>query len=94
MNVTLGGTEYRDVEVRRNGRYADGSPAIQLWDAQGPLATATVWLPEPPAEGCVWIKDWSENEGMLDSLALAGVIEVTGRVAPTGYVVAHEGRLL
>ena len=93
MKVTLMGTEYDDVTLRRE-TYRQGGDALQLWKDGELLATATVWLPTPPAEGCVWIKDWSENSGMLDSLVAAGVIEKTGRLKQTGFVVAREGRLL
>jgi hypothetical protein len=93
MKVTLVGIEYPDAKIER-GQYGDGSIALRLFDAEGPIATATVWLPTPPQEGCVWIKDWSENEGMLASLVAAGVVEATGQVEQTGFVVAHEARLL
>lgn len=95
MKVTLNGVEH-DVTLHRR-TYQDGSPALLLTEADTglPFGTATVFLVhEAPSEGCVWIKDWAENEGMLASLVEAGVIEVTGRVAQAGFVHAHEGRLL
>jgi hypothetical protein len=58
------------------------------------LLTATVNLPVKPAEGCVWLKTWSENQGVVDNLIKAGVISLTGAVAHTGHAVALEGRLL
>lgn len=93
IDVTLMGTTYRNVAVDRS-KYAKGGVALLLFDGPELVATATVWLPTQPAEGCVWIKDWSENEGMFDSLVAAGVIEETGAVCSTGFVVAREGRLL
>lgn len=93
MKVTLVGIEYPDVQVKRD-TYLDGSTALRIVDEFGVLATATVWLETPPQKGCVWIKDWSENEGMLASLVAAGVVEATGQVQETGFVVAHEARLL
>jgi hypothetical protein len=93
MKVTLMGTEYDDVTLTRS-TYHKGGVALLLDQGGEPLATATVWLPTPPADGCVWIKDWSENEGMFDSLVSAGVIESTGRLKQTSFVVAREGKLL
>lgn len=93
MKVTLMGHVFDDVRIER-GTYSDGSTALVVMDGFERVATATVWLPTPPQEGCVWIKDWSENEGMLASLVAAGVVEATGQVEPTGFVVAHEARLL
>jgi hypothetical protein len=42
----------------------------------------------------VWIKSWSENEGVVQALEEAGIIELTGQLWPCGYAVAFEGRLL
>jgi hypothetical protein len=61
------------------GRYRDQSIAIRLRNVvtHEPIAKATVCLvtygkkPEPLN---VFIKDYSENEGMVDALAKAGVI--------------------
>lgn len=70
------------------GRYqADGAVAIRLVSPEGePLATATVCLVEygftPPAAYVV-IKNYSENEGMLDCLVAEGVVK-----APTEVIVA------
>jgi hypothetical protein len=93
ISVRLMGTQYDDVIVVRSV-YHLGGTALQLQHEGEPLATATVWLDVPPAKGCVWIKDWSENEGVFDSLVEAGVIEETGAVCHSGYVTAREGRLL
>lgn len=40
-----------------------------------PLATATVHLDTPPPSDCIWVKDYSENEGMTKVLINAGLIE-------------------
>lgn len=81
--------------IKRKGVYHDGSLALQAYTPEGePAYTATVCTEEPPAEGCVWIKDWSENEGVLDALERAGIIQMTGRWLPCGFAVAFEGKLL
>jgi hypothetical protein len=71
-------------------------PAWELWsDDLGPLATITVHLTHAtPNPGCVWIKDWSENAGMLEELERLGIVERTGRVEKSGYVEVPEARIL
>lgn len=77
--------------------YCDGGrAAIQLVDAYdgSPVAVATVNIPEYPlAPDEAIIKDYSENEGMLDVLQKAGIVkEVVGSVQ-TGYVTCPVVRL-
>jgi len=76
--------------------YKDGSVAIvgHGWNTGEPLFTATVWLPDAPDEGCVWLKGWEENEGVPEALVKAGVVRLTGRTCHTGYCEAQEARLL
>ena len=70
--------------------YQNGRPAILLVDAHdgSPVATATVNIPEVdlPA-GYTLIKDYSENEGMLECLATAGIVQPTGHAVGNGFVV-------
>ncbi len=67
--------------------YDNGRIALRLVDEEGPVATATVNLPEEPlAADEVAIKTYSENEGMLESLLDAGIVEDTGRKAWAGRV--------
>lgn len=54
--------------------YAKGGTALQLWDHEGPLLTATQWIPRIPSK-CVAIKDYAENQGCLAQLISHGVIE-------------------
>jgi hypothetical protein len=42
----------------------------------------------------VVVKDYSENEGMLEALVLAGVVEDTGERASFGYVSAPIAQIL
>ena len=62
-----------NVEVVRE-RYANGGYGLQLWDNEGPLMTATRWIPGIPL-GCVAIKDFDENAGCLEQLVAQGVID-------------------
>lgn len=75
--------------IVRKRRYDNGRPALQLIDAGdgSPIATATINLPdEPLGRNQVFIKDYSENEGMLAALVAAGVVEPTGQTVRSGYV--------
>lgn len=62
-----------------------------------PGFTATVNIPamahslEPNQ---VFIKNWSENEGVLDELVRLGIVEDTGLRVPTGFVEAAVCKLL
>jgi hypothetical protein len=73
----------------RKLRYDNGRPALQLVDAEdgSPIATATVNLPDVAlGRNQVAIKNYSENEGMLDALVAAGVVKPTGQTVRSGYV--------
>lgn len=70
-------------------QYGNGRPALQLIDAEdgSPVAWATVNLPDLPAgPNQVFIKDYSENEGMLAALVAAGVVKPTGESVRSRFV--------
>ncbi|KKN05781.1 hypothetical protein LCGC14_1083770 [marine sediment metagenome] len=76
-------------------KYGDGSVAIQAVSLdQEPMFTATACINEPAKEGHVFLKGWSENEGIPEALVKAGVVELTGRTVSTGYCEAIEAKLL
>lgn len=76
-------------------RYGNGRVALILMSELGPVARATVNLPdEDPKSGEVFIKTWGENEDMLDFLVRNGIVEDTGRDVVTGYARARIARLL
>lgn len=55
-----------------------------------PVAVATVNIPEIPlAPGEVIIKDYSENEGMLNTLVAAGVVSAPSRAVQLRYVTVY-----
>jgi hypothetical protein len=57
------------------GFYRDGSPRLDLVSTDGcPWATCTSCLDKPPAPDCVFIKNYTENEGMVHLLIKNGVI--------------------
>ncbi len=52
-----------------------------------PIAVATKIVPGAELQDDeVLIKSYSENEGMLSALAMAGVVEPTGRKVASGFV--------
>lgn len=90
------------------GRYRSGELSIEIFlrgvgSALTPelgmkATTATVALLEyghpRPRFGCVWLKTWSENEGIAEALVSGGCVELTGRSTVTGRgVVAQEAKL-
>jgi len=76
------------------GKYGDGSPAIQAFQGREPMFVATVALDVVPPWNHVFLKGWSENEGVPAALEKAGIVKRTGRKIPTGYVEAEEAELL
>jgi len=72
-------------------KYSNGRLALRLTDIEdgSPIATATINIPEYPlGEGFVIVKDYSENEGMLDALTKAGIVQHTGGTITSGYITA------
>lgn len=68
--------------------YNNNRTAIQLIDANDgqPIAVATVNIPdEKIKKDEVIIKDYSENEGMLDTLVKAGIVSKPIRMVKTGF---------
>jgi len=87
-----------DCELNR-GEYQNGRTALELvaWEDNEadeiyegePIATCTINIPECSlAADEVIIKDYSENEGMLQALLDAKVVELTGREVQSGFITA------
>lgn len=77
--------------------YKNGQPALQLWDVEEdePVAMASVALDEARLGADeILIKNWSENEGVLEALEKAGVVKATGRTVSTGFVEATVCQIL
>jgi hypothetical protein len=80
--------------VRRE-TYSNGRPALQLLCKDGePYAMATVNLPDKAQEeGHVFLKGWSENEGIPEALEAAGIVKRTGLKLRTGFAEAEDAVL-
>jgi hypothetical protein len=77
-------------------KYANGQTAIKLFDMSDglPFAVATVSVDDQLLEDEVAIKDYSENEGILDSLIEAGVIDNPHEFIQSGWVKIPVCKLL
>lgn len=72
--------------------YASGGTALILNDAASGerVAVATVNIPECDIQpNHVLIKDWSENEGILQTLVNANIVKEMGITVPCGFAEAH-----
>ena len=85
----------------RETSYSDGSLCLQAIDSEYgvPITKATVNLNYDKVKGFlpdghVYIKNYSENKGMLKALVDAGIVEDTGRKLTTGFVEANLCRYL
>jgi hypothetical protein len=75
------------------GQYPSGRKAISLVDVEDGLsyAIATTNLPDlrVKSEDEVLIKDYSENEGILDFLISHNIVIFTGKTVVSGWVELH-----
>lgn len=81
------GERYENAIVQR-GAYVDGSMSLQVFSQIGePLTTASLNLGDygyKPAEGCIFVGDYSQHKGIFEALIKAGVLSDTGRVVKFG----------
>ena len=76
------------------GQYANGQTSIQLIDQDGmPFMTASVAHDVNIADDCVIIKNYSENEGILQALIEAGIIEKPFCEIPVNFVTLYVAKL-
>lgn len=74
------------------GKYSNGRPRLQLLDAKDgyPVMVPTVNVPEARLDtNEVVIKNWSENEGILESLQDLGIIGPVKRSVQCGFCEGH-----
>ncbi len=91
MNLTLHNHLYTDIQILW-GSYSNSRPALQLFTAQGEvLAKASVNVPEVAIDDptIIFIKDYSENEGILAFLIEHEIVVNTGLTIPSGYVILN-----
>ena len=86
-----GGTALQLVSSRTELATSDSELGLEEGE---PIATASVKLEDGTEEGYCFIKDWAENEGMLEALLEAGLVEITGRQVVAGCCIAAEVKVL
>lgn len=93
QQVELFGTK---CNVDLSGKYSNGRQAIKLITEEGePYCMATVNVPALAlANDEVIIKNYSENEGVLEVLSRAGIIKETGETVKMGFVECPIVKLL
>lgn len=82
-------TPYGDYQLKLQfAKYINGQTSIKLIDVEDgmPFATATISVNDQLLEDEVAIKNYSENEGILQSLIDADVIEKPHEFIQSGFV--------
>lgn len=83
--------------VNTDAKYDNDRTAITLTDAEdgSPICTASVNLPDHPCEeNEVWIKDYSENQGIEKVLIDAKIISNPIAMVAQGHVVINKCKIL
>ena len=68
--------------------------AILLTENGLPVAKATICVDVEIGPDEVVIKDYSENEGMLEALVNAGIVTQTNKIVQSGFVNAPVAKLI
>jgi hypothetical protein len=101
MPIKIGPTAYSRGGVLKFGYYhpdaADKAFRLAMWveNANGERQyTATVnTTGVPPGDGFVFLKHWSENDGVPEALERAGVVTLLDDYARCGHELAAKGKL-
>lgn len=86
-----------DCWISTEHSYGNGRTAIQVLDAEtgAPECTASVNMVDLDCpEGYAWIKDYSENEGIMGELIRHGIIGKPVSIAQTGFVEVYLCKVL
>lgn len=89
--VTING---EGLKLFRSTYNNNGRVALELYDDEGPYATASVNVDDDIPEDHIAIKNYSENEGVLDALVAAGVVERPSFFVESGWVQIPVCKLL
>ncbi len=98
LPLRVGAARWTTPGIIRFTRYQSGETAIEILNHGGEQQlVATVALvpygaPHPGEYG-LWLKAWSENEGVPEVLVQAGIVTLTGRKHQSGYVEALHAEL-
>lgn len=93
VQILTEGSKYIPAGVMvRKQMYRDGNVSLEAFDLEdgSPWGTLTVNIPETNINpNHVWIKDWSENAGVLDALIKSGLVKSLDITQPCGHCEAH-----
>lgn len=97
FNLTLGGTEYKNCYFKK-GEYYDGNTYLGIFrdDEDGdpvPVCDVTVNMGIKLDKNMAFIKSYSENEGLQESLVNEGFLTPAGKFMKSGYVVIELNTL-
>lgn len=98
LPLRVGAARHTKPGTIRFSKYKSGETAIAIIDDDGEKQTmATVSLvpygaPNPGPFG-LWLKGWSENEGVPEALAAAGIVTLTGRTFRNDFSEAQHAEL-
>ena len=72
----------------QTGKYQNGNLGIEIWSCEeGPITKVTVNPDVKVPKGCIAVKNYSENEGMVSWLVSEGLIEETPiQIIVSGWV--------
>jgi len=78
------------------GQYQNGRTALQVISTSGePYGVLSVNLPDVAIpDGCIAVKNWSENEPLAESAYNTGLFKNTGVRAQTGFCAAPIWQVL
>lgn len=86
MDIRLAYGTYTDCSIKL-AEYANHQAALVVIHNSEQLLKASVNMPDHKIpEGYICIKDWSENEGVLDSLIENRIVESPEYFLPSGFV--------
>jgi len=86
--------------IDASGTFATGEVAWHVFDEHGQhytrLSVNLGFPPDPFDPTVFWIKDWSENKGIVTAAIEQGVIEIVGGLGPveSGHVLVRAARLV
>lgn len=95
VHVRTDNYDYGIVDISTE-QYVDGTMALLVPDGEGGFENISVNLGQYglyPQPGCVFVKDYASDEGLVKSLVAAGVVEIV-RPIKFGFGKGFEVRLL
>ncbi len=76
------------------GYYADGNQSLSIRGKTGSHMISTNLDESPLERGTFFIKNWSENDGILESLVTSRAVEDTGIRIGSGFIKVPVVKLL